>query len=204
MSLITSDIYVFEHIANILCRGPTPKLVIEAWSIEDKPIPRFPTIRYDLPADEANNSVSMSPNGEFVAAKEKLFHVSAKGVLNPLPFLIEASNDAGLQFDHGNHRFANVEEQDGVATIEIYEVEANETLRCLASLQIEVEEDLKPYDVKVAFAGTQNLVFAYTFWTEFMTNKTRVAVVEDGEVTTVDICDGKYFHLKLKIYHAQS
>lgn len=147
----------------------------------------------------------MSPDGNFVAAKENLFHLSDTGAVNSLPFVIKSSNDTGLQFDTGTHRFANVEEQDGIVTIEIHEIEADETLQCIASHQVEVEEaDLIPHEVKVAFAGTRNLVFAYSYWTDFMLNKTRLVVVDDGETTTYDICEGKQtFKHEIKPFNFQ-
>ena len=177
----------------MFCRGTTPRLVVEAWSIEGKPALRFPIIRYDLPENEDNNTLSMSPDSTFIAAKEKLFRISPEGVLTPLPFTIESGNETGLRFDHQSPRFADVQEQDGIVTIKIYEIEADETLHCILSHEIVMEEeDLTPREVKVSFARTQKLMFAYTYWTEFMINKTCLVTVEDDEVTLVDICDGKY------------
>lgn len=168
--------------------------MVEAWSIEDKPVLRFPIIRYDLPVNEDINNLDMSPDGSFVVAKGKLLHISDGGVINPLPLLIKAHSI--LKFDHGTPRFAKVEQQGYFVTIDIYEIKTNQTLQCLASHRIEVGDwDLGWLDVQISFARTQNLVFAYTFLTESTRAKTCLATVEDSEITIVDICDGTHSHL---------
>lgn len=163
---------------------------MEVWSIAGKPRLKFPIIRRELPSSQ-NTTLVMSDDGRFVAAKEGLLHQSSAGELVLSDFRVDAESETGMVFDHDSRHFAHIQREGSKTVILIYKILMNRDFKLLASHNIEADEGLMPYEVKIVFNRTRALVFGYTFWTELALNRTCIATVKDtSAVAAVNISEG--------------
>lgn len=182
-------------------RGPSPVLIIEAWSLSKTPELEFPVIKQPIHPSPERTGIFVSPDGKYLAAQSEIFDLSEPPRPHLLPFHPPAEGDASITFCHGKQIFAYTYEEENQVSFQLLAIQPDRSLQLLATHAVQTENSIGPRDIKVAFhcnCRHDHIILAFSYWTEFGYNETCVVAVRDNDTVVEKVSEGmsKYTSLK--------